>query len=467
MLAELVEGAGLDFRVVVLTRQPLPILTSTTVHRNFGAILPQAATLMANEAVLLTQLLQLNPQFAMCIDYNNFVVTEKADYATKDISWEGELRSFLGLTPLSRRTQAAPQRRLGSTFFNTSDESTDDHEQRYLTTKRGGVASGWKRSVGEAFDPVVAAPLLELFNSLDDMFRKNVCGRAVYSSAASLSRRQPASRRASRRLAASSKEICKYVAWKQAYDCESSPQAPSEGSKASTVSSSKKKKRVNPSSSTRRPNLEHRPLTYVEKKEREERMKQDLFQPSPAQSSPRHFDWTAASEDKFKGREIVDIVVAHYSYSMEWLDTLLETLVHSFHVRVFVYLKGVGAAQEDGERAAHSNWETLHGLRAMVNITYPAVYFHRLPNVGREGHTYLHHIMRLYGVDGEAAGSSMPLSSEVDEAYLKAVMNGGESVPRRRVICFLKDSSAKEGGFDISQHAKWKSSLKLVKMVRI
>ena len=41
ILAELAEDAGLDFRVVVLTRKLEPILTSTTVHRNFAPFISQ------------------------------------------------------------------------------------------------------------------------------------------------------------------------------------------------------------------------------------------------------------------------------------------------------------------------------------------------------------------------------------------------------------------------------------------
>lgn len=43
LLAELVEGAGLNFQVIVLTRRPLEILLSTTVNRNFAPFLHQVS----------------------------------------------------------------------------------------------------------------------------------------------------------------------------------------------------------------------------------------------------------------------------------------------------------------------------------------------------------------------------------------------------------------------------------------
>jgi hypothetical protein len=70
-------------------------------------------------------------------------------------------------------------------------------------------------------------------------------------------------------------------------------------------------------------------------------------------------------------KQNMDVVVAAYKESLAWLQDLPVSF------RVFVYLK-------DAERLAQVQKEAP---RAIVQV---------LPNVGRESHTYLHHIVTQY-----------------------------------------------------------------------
>lgn len=76
VLASLAEKAGIDLRVLVLARDPLEILVSTTIHRVFDTRPVQAAVLADNAAVLAAELQLLDPEFFMCVPYDEIGVDD-------------------------------------------------------------------------------------------------------------------------------------------------------------------------------------------------------------------------------------------------------------------------------------------------------------------------------------------------------------------------------------------------------
>ena len=70
-----------------------------------------------------------------------------------------------------------------------------------------------------------------------------------------------------------------------------------------------------------------------------------------------------------------DVVVAHYKEDLEWLHELYNACPAA---RIFVYTKAPLSHVPD------------------INALPPSVKLIRLPNVGRESHTYLHHIIEHY-----------------------------------------------------------------------
>lgn len=69
-IASLAEKAGIDFRVLVLSRPAKEILVSTTEHRHFDARPQQAAVLADDAAALAAQLQLLDSSFIMCLPYS-------------------------------------------------------------------------------------------------------------------------------------------------------------------------------------------------------------------------------------------------------------------------------------------------------------------------------------------------------------------------------------------------------------
>lgn len=66
-LAKLAEKAGLDLRILVLTRDARDLLASTTEHRGFGEVNKQAEQLADNAAVLSSQLRLIDGGFVACM----------------------------------------------------------------------------------------------------------------------------------------------------------------------------------------------------------------------------------------------------------------------------------------------------------------------------------------------------------------------------------------------------------------
>jgi len=407
LLAELVEGAGLDFRVVVLHRSPTDILTSTTVKRNFASFLVQARTLMVNEAVLQAQLMQLDPSFTNCIDY--------------DVLGRGEsllrLRVFLGLNQNDDHTMATRARRLEADNHTKPSTAALTEDRRLL----GG--STWKRAEGEAFDAVDATPILSAFDSLHAHFLGSVCSGPEH-----------------RRLVAAG---CKWQDWNKKLVCPSE-----EHGKGVAV-------RHAPAPSSR---LDHNRSggDHLRQVARSREGASSGADTALRHQQPRaHVRSQHARNASASG---FDVIIAHYGISLEWLDPLLLRMSRSERTRAFVYLKDDIPDSADKSFAA---------LATRVNLTYTPLFFHRLPNVGREGHSYIHHIQGLYEASPDEFSQpkehlqqpSLALNPEVDDAFHAAA---SERVPWDRVLVFLKDSATKEGGFDARHN--WQRSLKLLSM---
>jgi hypothetical protein len=150
----------------------------------------------------------------------------------------------------------------------------------------------------------------------------------------------------------------------------------------------------------------------------------------------------------------IDVIVSYFSHDLGWLDRFLHRINRTIDsTRIFVYLKGF---QNESIESMSSQQ-----LSVAVNLTFFPVYFHRLPNVGREGHTYLNHMMRLYAPGSKPIDkSSLRLDPTTSKTFEQAFEH---ALPESRVLVFLKDSSTKEGGYD--HHHEFVQSLNLVKMV--
>lgn len=72
VLAELLESLGVDFRILVVVRNAVDVLLSTTVHRHFGYWKYNAEMYadIVNERILNDQLYRLDKRFFRCIDYD-------------------------------------------------------------------------------------------------------------------------------------------------------------------------------------------------------------------------------------------------------------------------------------------------------------------------------------------------------------------------------------------------------------
>ena len=71
ILARLAEEAGIDLRIILLTRDANDIAVSTTQHREFGSFNDQIEILTDNAAALTSQIHLIDPAFVMCLRYLN------------------------------------------------------------------------------------------------------------------------------------------------------------------------------------------------------------------------------------------------------------------------------------------------------------------------------------------------------------------------------------------------------------
>jgi len=137
-----------------------------------------------------------------------------------------------------------------------------------------------------------------------------------------------------------------------------------------------------------------------------------------------------------------DIVIAQYNEPLKWISTLDSNIIS----KIYIYTKN---------------------RQNITEITHPKIPISRvyLPNIGREAHTYLHHIINHYNklsdfiffVQGSHATLSVPC---INRIYNKFIMNplvtrtdnfdksqsfylGSELKLRRWRGCALKDTGMK------------------------
>jgi hypothetical protein len=118
----------------------------------------------------------------------------------------------------------------------------------------------------------------------------------------------------------------------------------------------------------------------------------------------------------FKGRWLgegppsVELVLAHYNQNVTWLDPLMAKLGE--RAKLTVYSKGPApppGAQGSAQRSVHSHTDlsrlgtngedavlSLHECVLLAHISPAPAGAQILPNVGREAHTYLHHLHNRY-----------------------------------------------------------------------
>lgn len=89
-LAEACEAAGIDLRIVLVTRDPVDSVYSTALHRFFGSVEQETRILLSNLQILSTQLDAIDPKFFCSIDYDDLVDSprETSEHIAK----------FIGLT---------------------------------------------------------------------------------------------------------------------------------------------------------------------------------------------------------------------------------------------------------------------------------------------------------------------------------------------------------------------------------
>jgi hypothetical protein len=88
----------------------------------------------------------------------------------------------------------------------------------------------------------------------------------------------------------------------------------------------------------------------------------------------------------------VHIVIARYNESLSWLLDL-EPLAANYNMTFYVYDKGMGSAP---------------------SLSFATVHYNRLPNIGREAHTYLHHIVDV-GLHADIEGITVFMQGRIDD----------------------------------------------------
>ena len=101
VLAELAEEAGVDLRVVVLQRNALDILMSTTIHRKFGSDTHEASVLADNALALAAQLRAVDSAFFECVD-----LAARGWLVQDGLVALNTTRDFLERQPGARRSRA-------------------------------------------------------------------------------------------------------------------------------------------------------------------------------------------------------------------------------------------------------------------------------------------------------------------------------------------------------------------------
>lgn len=90
----------------------------------------------------------------------------------------------------------------------------------------------------------------------------------------------------------------------------------------------------------------------------------------------------------------LNVVIARYNESLDWID-LFTKFINEFKVKIYVYNKG-------GNLVVHD----MDGVDSTIEA---------LPNVGRESHTYLYHMIEHYGAEASDNDITIFLQGHIDD----------------------------------------------------
>lgn len=183
-MADIAEFTRSDLRIIVLVRNPIDILISTTVHRDHNALMLQAKVLMQNLSVLLAQLLALDPSFFLCInmdDLSNDTFQRAGTFSGLALTngWDLNILKAAGLQLPTRSTSTSIRDSLASSSPSTPLNLTDLDPT--ILAERQQVAqieSARGIYMSDLIDPK-AIPIVREFLLLDVQFRRQVCGMDV------------------------------------------------------------------------------------------------------------------------------------------------------------------------------------------------------------------------------------------------------------------------------------------------
>lgn len=132
ILAEMYESIGVDFRVLVIIRNAVDILLSTSVNRHFGSWKEnqELYTWMMKDVVMRTQLQRLDRKFIECIDYD--ALPDIPDRASE----------FLGIDSNTFNLQEA----LKQQFHVTNSDERAQLREKYMKLDTAG---GYKKLQAE------------------------------------------------------------------------------------------------------------------------------------------------------------------------------------------------------------------------------------------------------------------------------------------------------------------------------
>jgi len=517
LLAALVEEVGLNFKVVTLLRNPLPILVSTTVHRNFDTFMNQAKTLMLNEAVLLAQMDQLESKNVFCIEFDDIVELSSLDLKSSTITSDiDQFKKFLNIdVQHSKNQQTSPNQNQNKHRQLLSSHITKEERHRQLRRLHRQLEV-WKLSTGEQFNITETRALIDTFDQYHQTFKARICQNQHQTRQTEDSASRLKNMRVSRVLSDDLKKNCVWQQWTRKYKCETSSSSSLSSPVASLVSSSLSSSSKQTRESPPRPSEPHHALKGDKDDEYDSHLGHktrsfSFTSDNPSQLHVHHHHHTSSSlsnnqisershdphqlhsqlhsqssssqsshsidpnegtsskiidrtqlenvlyriqnhpiepsnsinnipqevslplspssssssemlqevlpsrkfrtsrnekrassssssylkshdRDKGNGVNGLDIVISHFHHDLSWIDRVIYQLlenndVQQGQIRLFIYHKG---------GYDPSNNDNGNDPKVYFNITYEPTYFFKLPNVGREGHTYIYHMLQLY-----------------------------------------------------------------------
>ena len=127
-LAKLAEKAGLDLRILVLTRDARDLLASTTEHRGFGGVNKQAEQLADNAAVLSSQLRLIDRSFVECMHLEQL--------GTKATWMQPRVQGAAGAAAVPHFSPPAPHEADGDVTDDDDDEALLEAVMAYERSAR-------------------------------------------------------------------------------------------------------------------------------------------------------------------------------------------------------------------------------------------------------------------------------------------------------------------------------------------